>query len=74
MGKLTTANDLGTVYRPYELRGSEIWFIPLDKQMASSKTGDIIAELDDGYLFVFDKTWMHAHVSFIPKSQIQKKH
>lgn len=56
---------------PYGLNGDTIMLLPIDENVSGTKYGDIIAELDEGYLTVTDKRMFWTNVTFIPKMQVQ---
>ncbi len=56
--------------QPYALFNNELWSLPLDEKASGAKYGDVIAELDDGYLFVYDKTWQ-TQPQYMPKGMVQ---
>ena len=56
--------------QPYGLFNNELWYLPFDEKASGTKHGDVIAELDDGYLFVYDKTW-RTQPQYMPKGMVQ---
>ena len=68
----TKSKLVATLDKPYGIINSEIWFLPLDNKATGNKWGDVIAELDDGYLYVPNKTMPMSSVAYIPKGKVQQ--
>lgn len=71
MDKLKSIKKIATTDKPYGLINGEIWMLPFDKQAEGAKWGQVIAELDDGYLTVFDKNMATSSITYIPKVKVQ---
>lgn len=73
MKKLTksTSTKIQLPGKPYGIYGDTIMWLPIEPNATGTKQGDIIAELDDGYLTVWDKSQMTTAIYFIPKGMVQ---
>lgn len=72
MGKLNKpVTKVQTVDMPYGLSGDTLLWLPLVPDANATKAGDIVAELDNGYLIVPDKNMSAISVTFVPKGKVQ---
>lgn len=72
MSKLIKSEKrLATSDQPYVKKGEELWALPFNKEATGVKHGDILAEVDGGFLYVYNKEAVYPTVSYMPLSRVQ---